>query len=113
MAVFTSLNNGSLHVTGDGGAVDIVGTENPGEFRVTGKSQGSVDTVVDGVPNGTTTIAGVIDDLIVHFTNISEVALDNVYIAGDIRISLSSGNGIGGGGKAILGAISPSQPAAS
>jgi hypothetical protein len=90
MAVTTSLNNGTLTITGDTDADDvaIVGTANAGEITVTGRN----GTLVNGVANGSTTIQGVTADLDADFGNGDNVInMDNVYLAG--RLTVETGNG--------------------
>lgn len=91
MAVTTSLNGGTLTITGDTDADDvaIVGTANPGEIQVIGRN----GTEVDGVADGTTTIQGVLADLIADFDDGNNVVnVDNVYLAGQLRLETGSGN---------------------
>ena len=98
MAVTTSLNNGTLAITDDAAPDDddvaIVGTVNAGEIMVIGRN----GTLVDGTPpdpdgNSIVTIPGVTDDLLVglHHGN-DTVSLDNMYIAGDIRVTTTGGH---------------------
>jgi hypothetical protein len=102
-AVTTSLNSGTLSITGDAAADDIaiVGTANPGEFTITGRS----GTTVDGMAS--VTIPGVTADLVIDMRDGENVVdLDNVYIARDIVV-------IGGSGDDLirLGQTSPVSPA--
>jgi len=91
MAVTTSLNSGTLTVTGDAAADDIaiIGTGNPGEITVIGRN----GTEVNGVANGSVTVPGVTDDLDVNLLQGNDVlTIDNVYLAGDLFVHGSIGN---------------------
>ncbi len=86
MAVTTSLVGGILTVTGDAANDDIaiVGTSNPGELTLTGRN----GTLVNGVPDGSTTIPGVSSDLRINLGDGANVlAIDNAYINGAITIT--------------------------
>jgi hypothetical protein len=103
MAVTTSLNNGTLSITGDAAADDIavVGTPNPGEFTIMGRN----GTTVDGMAS--LTIPGVTADLFLDLRDGDNVVdMDNVYIARDIVV-------VGGSGDDLirLGETSPVSPA--
>jgi hypothetical protein len=95
LAVTTSLSDGTLTVTGDGGADDvaILGTAIPGEIMVVGRN----GTVVDGIaPNASgqsiATIQGVTGDLTANFGDGDNVInVDNVYLMG--RLDVETGNG--------------------
>ncbi len=90
MAVTTSLVGGILTVTGDAANDDIaiVGTSNPGELTVTGRD----GTLVNGVPDGSTTIPGVSSDLRINLGDGANVlAIDNAYINGAITITSGAG----------------------
>jgi hypothetical protein len=103
MAVTTSLNNGTLTITGDAAADDvaIVGTANAGEITIIGRN----GTLVDGVPqdgNGESrvTIDGVTADLIADLDDGNNIInVDNVYLAGRLEIETSDGDD-----RVILGA---------
>jgi hypothetical protein len=96
MAVTTSLNSGTLTITGDAAADDIaiVGTANAGEITVVGRN----GTLVDGVPqdgNGESrvTIAGVTADLIAEFGDGDNIInVDNVYLNGRMEIETETGD---------------------
>jgi hypothetical protein len=93
LAVTTSFDNTTktLTITGDAAADDVAifGTANPGEFTVQGRN----GTEVNGVADGSATIGGVTADLIAHFGNGDNVInVDNVYLAGDLRVETGNGN---------------------
>src|SRR5688572_11751446 len=88
MAVTTSLNNGTLTVTGDADAdmIAIFGTANPGEFTIQGNG-----TTVDGGTSAT--IGGVTGDLIIELENGNDVVnLNNVYLAGNLTVDTEDGD---------------------
>jgi hypothetical protein len=90
MAVTTSLSTGVLTITGDADSdnIAVVGTSNAGELTVTGRN----GTTVDGVPNGSATIAGVNSDLSINLGDGNNVlALNNAYINGEINITSGEG----------------------
>ncbi len=98
MAVTTALNSGTLTITGGSTADDIAifGTANPGEFTVTGRN----GTVVDGVVNGSTTVAGVTAHINADLDAGNNVVnVDNVYLAGHLQVSTADG-----ADRVILGA---------
>jgi hypothetical protein len=68
--------------------IAIVGTANPGEVTVTGRN----GTVVNGAANGSTTIGGVTEDVEVFISSNANhtVAVDHLFIADDIAITLGS-----------------------
>jgi len=93
MAVTTSLDRGTLTITGDDAADDIaiVGTSNPGELIITGRN----GTLVNGVADGATTISGVSFSLEIALNGGNDVlSMDNVFIAGWISIGTSDGDDI-------------------
>lgn len=105
MAVTTSLNSGTLTITGDATADDIavVGTANAGEITITGRN----GTSVNGTPDGSATVPGVTGSLILNLGDGENVLnVDNVYVAGLIEITTGSVNDL-----VILGATSPVSPA--
>jgi hypothetical protein len=90
MSVTTSLSAGVLTITGDADSdnIAIVGTSNAGELTVTGRN----GATVDGVPNGSATIAGVSSDLIINLGDGNNVlSIDNAYINGEINITSGEG----------------------
>ena len=91
MAVSVLLGSGTLTITGDedGNEIAIVGTGNPGEITVTGRT----GTRVNGIANGSVTVQGVTEALFAqlgHGDNV--VALDNLYLGGKIEIRTGDGN---------------------
>jgi hypothetical protein len=94
MAVTTSLNAGTLTITGNGDADDVAIVGSPaGEIQVIGRNGTLVDGVAqDGDGNSIVTIQGVTADLIVDLGDGDNVInMDNVYVAG--RIDLDTGDG--------------------
>ena len=85
MAVTTSLNGGTLTITGDGGADDIAIVGTPGgEITVTGRNGTTV--------NGSTVVPGVLGDLLIDLGDGNNVInVDNVFLAG--RLDLETGDG--------------------
>lgn len=105
MAVTTSLDMGSLTITGDAAADDIaiVGTARAGELVVTGRN----GTPVNGVANGTATIFPVTGSLIANLNGGDDKAtLDNLFVRGVIRVTSGDGND-----TVTLGAIGEVSPA--
>jgi hypothetical protein len=105
MAVTTSLAGGILTVTGDTAAdnLAIVGTTNPGELTITGRN----GTVVNGVPDGSTTIPGVSSHLRINLGDGNNVvAIDNAYLAGGMDIISGEGADL-----ITLGEFQPVSPA--
>jgi hypothetical protein len=91
MAVGVSLFEGTLTITGEDDAenIEIVGTSQAGELRVTGRG----GTVVNDEENGSVTIRGVIGSLIVRLNGGNDVvAVDNVYLRESLSITTGDGN---------------------
>jgi hypothetical protein len=104
MAATASLVGGILTVTGDAANdnIAIVGTSNPGELTVTGRN----GTLVNGVPDGSTTIPGVSSDLRINLGDGTNVlAIDNAYINGAIAITSGAGADL-----VTLGEFNPVSP---
>jgi hypothetical protein len=115
MAVTTSLDQGTLTITGDEAADDIaiVGTARAGELVVTGRN----GTLIDGVPNGRATAYPVhvaSPNLFVQAVALNintaggndKISIDNAIIGGSLSVTMGDGDDyllLGQTGAVIVG----------